>query len=406
MKILDARWRELARGYETVCDLEQRLKEEWATPIEKVRRQEYARRLEIWKTGISKLSPQEAAVQRRYERQYRQWQAQHKKFPPLLEKWKTTRDDLRRRKNSFHRWMILGLPVVLLLVFSIVGIPFGFALGFYLYRQYKRLQNEELALPLRPLPPVRPEEPDFSAALGPRPRLADVPIPSLLLEDDWWEGLGGTEGEEKDYGSLGVNLLIEVLKELPDDYFIFKELLVAPSLDGDVVLFGPTGIWLLECKHLSGTVSCHKGSWQHNKQYYSAGGKLNKETRELTHGPDEQWLREHGGVVETINRRLPEQADLIPYIKGGLVFSHPTCKLSIDRSCKSPWGRPETWLAAVRRAPENPAFDIRRRFILADALIAFAGHLDSASGSSSAVDLARKLALGRIAEAKKYVGKK
>ena len=113
MKILDARWRELARGYETVCDLEQRLKEEWATPIEKVRRQEYARRLEIWKTGISKLSPQEAAVQRRYERQYRQWQAQHKKFPPLLEKWKTTRDDLRRRKNSFHRWMILGLAVVL-----------------------------------------------------------------------------------------------------------------------------------------------------------------------------------------------------------------------------------------------------------------------------------------------------
>lgn len=387
-------------------ELEGRLQAEWVAPIEKIRRQDYASRLDIWKAGISKLSPRDAAVQHHYERQLRQWRAQHKLYPPILDQWKAVQADVRRQKDAFHRWMMLGLPLVLVLVFSIVGIPFGAALGFALYRQYKRIQDAELALPARPLPPERPPEPDFSAALGPRPHLAETPAPSLSLTDSWWQGLGGTEGEERDYGSLGVNLLIEVLKELPDDYFIFKELLVAPSLDGDIVLFGPTGVWLLECKHLSGTVICNKGRWQHDKQFYSAGGKLNKESRELPHGPDEQWLREHTGVVETINRRLPEQADLIPYIKGGLVFSHPTCTLKIDRSCKSPWGRPDTWLEAIQRAPIAPNFDLRRQLVLADAMIAYAGRLDSASGSSSAVDLARRLAFERIAAAKKYVAQK
>jgi hypothetical protein len=103
---------------------------------------------------------------------------------------------------------------------------------------------------------------------------------------------------------------------------------------------------------------------------------------------------------------MPEHIDLIPYIKGGLVFSHPTCKLKIDRTCQSPWGRPDTWLEAIQRAPLSPNFDIRRRLALADALIAYAGKLDSASGSSSSVDLARRLALERIAAAKKYTNHK
>jgi hypothetical protein len=406
MKILDARWRELARGYETVYELEGRLQTEWAAPIERVRRQEYARRLEAWKTGIKKLSPEQAAVQRRYERQLQQWRIQHRKYPPILAEWKAAHATQQRHKETFHRQMMIGLPLILLLVFTVLGIPFAIALGLYLHRGYRRVQAETLALPARPLPPVRPAEPDFSSALGPRPHLEELELPSLSLADDWWQALTGSEGEQKDYGSLGVNLLIDVLKQLPDDYFIFKELLVAPSLDGDVVLFGPTGVWLLECKHLSGTVTCAKGRWQHVKQYYSAGGKLNKETRELSHGPDEQWLREHSGVVETIKRRLPEFEDVLPFIKGGLVFSHPTCKLSIDRTCKSAWGRPETWLSAVRRAPLAPNFDIQRQLVLADALISYAGRLDSASGSSSAVDLARRLALERIGTAKKYVGRK
>jgi len=405
MKILDARWRELARGYDIMRELEGRLQAEWAAPIEKTRRQEYARQLEVWKAGISRLSPQDAAVQHRYERQMRQWRAQQKQYTPMLEAWKQAQADVRQRKDKFHRGMMVALPLTLVLVFSVIGIPIGLALGFNLYRKYKQLQEAELALPARPTPPARPPEPDFSSSLGPRPYLEDIPVPSLMLSEAWWQALTGTEGEERDYGSLGVNLLIDVLKQLPDDYFIFKELLVAPSLDGDVVLFGPKGVWLLECKHLSGTVTCHKGRWQHDKQYYSAGGKLNKESRELPHGPDAQWLREHSGVLETIKRRLPEHADLIPFIKGGLVFSHPTCKLNIDRSCQSPWGRPDTWLPAIQRAPQAPNFDLRRQLVLADAMIAYAGRLDSASGSSSAVDLARRLAFERIAAAKKYTAK-
>jgi hypothetical protein len=140
-------------------------------------------------------------------------------------------------------------------------------------------------------------------------------------------------------GDKGEKALLDALKSrLPNQFIALHQVMVLRNLDADVVVLGPSGIWLLESKYLSGKVICRNGEWSQEKRYYKRGGIPAKEI--LPWKPyDEQWLREKESVAQTIARRMPQEMHwLVNEIRGGLVFTHPRVTLEIDPSCRVEYG--------------------------------------------------------------------
>ncbi|MFH0859569.1 MAG: nuclease-related domain-containing protein [Candidatus Altiarchaeota archaeon] len=70
-----------------------------------------------------------------------------------------------------------------------------------------------------------------------------------------WES--GTEAQEK---------VTDELKQLGDDYYLINSVVVPPNRgDTDHIVLGPTGIFVLETKALSGVVECNGDEWKRYK---------------------------------------------------------------------------------------------------------------------------------------------
>ncbi len=171
--------------------------------------------------------------------------------------------------------------------------------------------------------------------------------------------------------------------------------LVAPKLDADLVVAGPTGVWVFEVKNWSGEITCRGGEWQRTKTYRERGGRLVRETQ-LIRPFDGQWAREAHAVREVLRRGLPDLPDVSAAVGGGLVFPHPNLTFSEDGSCRAWYGRPESCVELISRSPAIPAYTREVRLRVLDALIEGSDRLHERQGAtpwatSSAVELAMRL---------------
>jgi hypothetical protein len=314
-----------------------------------------------------------------YERQLKHYRQHNANYPRFLAAWQAQEKRARERLNRLCFYGILSAC-------SVVGLPVSLVLAFNVARQYRTLKEIEARRPERPTPPA-----------SRRSRLA-LRIEGIGKQtagdvvEGWWRSLAIQNGEQRNFGSLGADVLLEHFsKLLPDSYIAIKELLVQHGLDVDVLLIGPTGIWVLEVKHLAGQVFYRQGRWYQLKGYYEEGGNQKTKMVPFEANLDEQWQRERDNVERTIRRRIPDMDWIASHIHGGIAFTHPEVVPRIDPTCKVAWGSPADWLSEIQHQPLLGDFTLQRQLYIADALLEFAHQIEPAYGEESAVDLARQV---------------
>lgn len=353
MRVVDSSWRDLAKGFQRVNQLEPRLREEWEKPAE----QAWRRRLEEART----------------ERQ----------------------DKLATARKRLRTLLLLGPVLALVLLAFLFGLV-----------RPDSASGAVLCSVLALFGAVAPALFAVARLRSIRGREPDVPEVNLDISRRWWQAVcrsGPLElDKEGDVGELG--FLLRIGSELSDEYLAVKGLLVQRSLDADLIVVGPTGIWVFEVKHWVGTIILRDGRWRRIKHYYAQGGRLVFEERDIQRPFDGQWLRQKKAVEETLRRRLPSRPSLPSLIRGGLVFTHPEVVLDIDGSCRAEYGDPEYWVNTVLRAGESPAFPMESRLEVIDALVKWAGRVSREDPpEKSAARLADDLFESAIASARSRV---
>jgi hypothetical protein len=183
--------------------------------------------------------------------------------------------------------------------------------------------------------------------------------------------------------------------------------LVAPNLDADVIVAGPTGVWVYEVKNWSGQITCERGGWRRVKTYRQPGGRLVREIESLRPF-DKQWAKEANSVREVLRGQMPDHPDLSEAIGGGLVFTHAGLSFIADDSCRCWYGRPASCVEVLSRSPEISGFTMERRLDAVDALLDWSDRLHERRGEApretqDAVELAERLYVDAVSTASTYV---
>ncbi len=208
----------------------------------------------------------------------------------------------------------------------------------------------------QPLSPVLPQKPTMpynivSEWLGQMNLLQEHQ--SIILEDDTYieENLGG----ERPIGVKGEVALLYTLNEhLSDEYIAIHSFLLSKNKDtgrgedADVIVIGPSGVWILESKYYSGYVQ-YKFTWEH----FTRERSNYREEIPIKEPLDKQWERQRKYIQKLLLNKLPDEYKNIN-IDGGIAFTHPNVKLKLDNPpCKS--FRSDKWAITIKNAPSyNP----------------------------------------------------
>jgi len=406
MRTIDNQWGSLAQGYEEVKRLEAKLLEDWGSQVQRARQKRTEKELVDWEARKRRFEAKNPKIFKKYDQEMARWKVSLEEYSLMLEQWRLYQEQVNREQNRLTLWMILGGILSVLLIVSLYGIPLVTLPGYLIYRQYQKVTRLKGKSPQQPRPPKRPQPFDYESRLGPQPSYEKTLSVSLGLMDMWWKGLCIRDEPERGYGMEGVTQLLDKLAVvLPDQYFAFQELLVTQHLDVDVMIIGPSGIWLLESKFWAGQVICNKGTWFQVKDVYQHRGKPEKKVTTFEIHPDDQWLREQSMVAETLRRRLAEHPWILKHLHGGLAFTHPDVQLEIDRSCKVQWGKPEDWIPIITESKPVSLLSEEVQLKVAEVILLFASIVDSSKPRKSAVALAQQLYSAAIKDAKAYTSK-
>ena len=201
---------------------------------------------------------------------------------------------------------------------------------------------------------------------------------------------------ERHVGTKGQVRLLNLLNaRLSDDYIAIHELMVDEHLDVDVIVIGPTGIWVLESKYFKGRIYYQDGEWRHLEKIPVARGGLYwvEKIYDKPLNLDGQWERERNAVYEAlvISGLVDEHRWLLPAIKGGIAFTHPEIEIRIDASCPVVCLTAEQWSEVIAQERNLlPEFSIELQLEVADVLLDYFGKQLSLSRSSS-VQLAENI---------------
>jgi hypothetical protein len=407
MRTIANQWSNLAKGYLELERLQAELRHEWEKPLENARQLRFQQERMTWDEKRRKLETENQHYHKRYHQEMTQWRIQLETYSRELEEWKILQNEITREQNKLTLYLIFGGLLAVMLIFSLLGIPLSLVPIYFMVRQYQKMKHLREQCPPQPRPPKKPQPFDYETKLGRRPTFQTTPSVPLEILDSWWSALEIQEKPERGYGLEGVaNLLEELTQKLPNSFITFQELLVTQSLDADVLVLGPNGIWVLESKFWAGQVVCRKGTWYQVKDIYQRGGTPDKKVTSYGINPDDQWLREQSMVIETLRRRVPEHIWLQKSVKGGLVFTHPDVELLIDNSCKVQWGSVGDWAKRILESKPIHHFTPEIQLEVADAILTFASIVGNDSPQrTSAASLAQKIYNSTAAEARKYVNK-
>jgi hypothetical protein len=412
MRSLDRRWQYVAKGCNRAEQLETKLRDSWQHRIQEAEGRRFEKARAAWQA-------RQAASRREFEEQLNLWRLRDSARRSELELqkaiWARELSDGRQRLRKRARFgLSLGLLVLVVLAPILLAAP---VLSYFLaavavlslallpalasWEWLRRRQGEEPS----PDPADDPEPQPPATGPEPRPDPAD-PVP-LNITQKWWDKVAynpRTPRPEQTHGDEGVeDFCNDLVAELPDTYFAVRDLLVRRKLDVDVLVVGPTGIWVFEVKYWTGEITCHRGEWHKTTTWYGPGGYEESKEKDMR-SPDRQWLREKVEVEKTL-QRLPGSESLLSAIQGGIVFSHPDGHWDIDGSCESAYGGPDDWTEAIRSSPSLPQFTLETRLRVLEGLLKWTHRIDQQIGPvvSCSVELAETLFANATREARAYV---
>ncbi|MEW6093444.1 MAG: nuclease-related domain-containing protein [Chloroflexota bacterium] len=222
------------------------------------------------------------------------------------------------------------------------------------------------------------------------------------LAERWWESLSPKSlalGSPDQRGET--NFLTLLARSLPDDWLAVRGLLAsapAPS-DTDILLLGPSGLWLFEVRHWSGSIGKQEGVWKrtHRKREETLPGQ----------SPDDQWVRQRDEILKTVQTRLPHLAWTSDLLHGGMVFSHPKAELRQPRiqGNTAAYGPARAWLERLRQSEPDVRFILEVRLEILDALITSTSRGDKQTEYASSKEEAERLYEQVAGQLREYVAK-
>lgn len=326
MRILDPQWSHLADGYRALQALQIRLEAEFGRAVQIGRRQ-------------------------RHKKELSQWQ--------------------KKRRTFFILLALSILSVVALCVAAFVFREAACLLAYWTFVVLLILVTTAVALRAY-----------IIEAVSGRPAMQGSQPTADLLARRWWESLAPAERMVEKGGDAGeLDFLRRLASRLSDEYLAVRGLLTSAGQtnDTDVLVVGPSGVWIFEVKHWRGRIVKQEGVW---KQIQTRRGKMGKkqvEERIVEQAPDDQWLRQAQEVVRTLQRHLPEgvlPADLDPadLIQGGVVFTHPGAVIEKGKiqGHTASYGPPDPWIERLAGAAPRPGLTLEVCLHILDALFEWA----------------------------------
>lgn len=340
MRIIEKRWVDLHAGYQAVASLETRLKSEWMRALQVARRRD-------------------------------------------------DRTARARRDRTQRITAILLLVLLFVVVLFCAGVAYlpELRLQFFVYFCMLGIPGIVLALVL-----VR-----SLGSAGSRPGSA----PSLEIEQEWWSLLRPKHYVKQKGGDQGEIDFLQSLAFLDDSYIAVWGLLTSARIrsDTDVLLLGPSGIWIFEVKTWNGTIFKQEEGW------YSVSPAGRR--RDYPKGPDEQWLQQVEEVSKTIRMQLRNRAWPADLIKGGVVFAHRNTTFGQVANPQATCGKPGAWHKRIRDAKPLEGFSLSDRLQVLDALTRYANlHEREEFTITSAKEAAKDLYVQAAAGLRKYVAER
>lgn len=202
------------------------------------------------------------------------------------------------------------------------------------------------------------------------------------------------------YGVRGVHATLSVLNQrLNHEWYALTNLMIAGGEDADLVIVGPSGVWVLESKWWSGYINIKNGKWSQVQVYYEKGGR--RKTRHNWINPpwDKQWLRQRDRITKILRKSTPALA--VPVL-GGIVLSHEKATLNSDHSEQAMIATPYGWARIMLGSQSQRVIDQMQSLqIIDDLLIHARQNQHKVSPVYSASDLSRKLFQDVLMEASK-----
>lgn len=345
MKILSGTYYDIQKGGAKAHELEKKLVREWEGKFERAA---------------------EAATSRReaeYKNALRDWENEKKR---IREQWQDEIDkdkNIRRVVGISTVAALIMFPAVFCFSLSFPSSPTlnliwnglcwffptfgsfvvsGFIVYLILQNRVRNKQKQGPTLPSKPGPDLAPS----------------LSKSDWLNLHDFWElrlQTTGLQFVDRNYGDIGEARLVEALSNrLSDDYVCIKGVMVEDNLDADAVVLGPSGIWVLESKYYSGTITLRNGQWTRQKTYYAPGGVLTRKEDHF-HDLEDQWLREKTAVENIIQKNNLETTSVL----GGIVFTHAESALDADSSSRVPFGDIHQWCNVI--ADERDSIRLSQR---------------------------------------------
>lgn len=204
-----------------------------------------------------------------------------------------------------------------------------------------------------------------------RQMVSGRPVPqrarvAVSLADRWWESLSPKILSVKTPDDRGeVDFLTLLYRTLPDGWLAVRDVFPAIQIPSstDILLLGPSGLWLFEVVHWKGKISKKDGVWMQTH-------KKRQETI-FDPAPDEQWTHQREEILKTIQVRLPHLAWISDLVQGGVVFSHPKVepdKIHIQGNT-APYGLASAWGKRLLQSSPDNRFTLEVQLEILDALI-------------------------------------
>jgi len=356
VKVVRNDWSDLESGYHLLTTKNASLHQKWARDIEAVRVSRHQKEHQAWSTRLAQARARSAAMRR-----------------PCV--------------------TIAGVGVVMAVAMMILASAPVFMVG--------------LAATAGALLALYFQSAQIGELSRTEPSLDAIPRLSVDITAEWWDTIARGAREQRVHGDIGeVALLTQLSAALPDDYVCMRGVLVAPSLDADVIVVGPSGLWILDSKYWNGTITCRNGQWSRRKQYYEPGGYEAYQDDPIDHPFDRQCERERDCVRATLERRKQDDFKSITNeIYGGIVFTHPHVALDIDNSCRVMYGTTSYCVGRIINVHAGSVRAMNPTLCLAvfDALTTHGQTLGDSSARQSASALASALADAMDCKAAQFV---
>jgi hypothetical protein len=236
-------------------------------------------------------------------------------------------------------------------------------------------------------------------AIRGRPAMqADQPAADLLARK-WWESLAPAEKTAEKGGERGdPNFLERLGRRLSDEYLAVRCLLTpaASTSETEVLVVGPSGVWIFEIRHWQGRIVKEDGLW---KQIQTGRGKKGRKQIEesiIEQAPDDGWLSRAQEIVRSLQGRLPEgtlPADLDPadLVQGGVVFTHPAAVIEKGkiRGHTAAYGPPGPWVERLGRAAPRSGLTLEVCLQILDVLLETTAPSDDGEAKDASAEAER-----------------